>query len=105
MKSRVGYVFWQLFLAAIISSYIINHPDMISNYNTIALTRKICGILSKKLQKLALSSYYRTCLSKQPYFAIFVAAFLTSHKFCRFRLVVDIDQLHNCLKHLTFAYS
>ena len=71
----------------------------------LALTRKICGILSKKLQKL--SNYYRTCLSKQPYFAIFVAAFLISHKFCRFRLVysniVDIDRLHNYLKHLTFA--
>ena len=74
-------------------------------YNILALTRKISGILSKKLRKLALSNYYRTCLSKQPYFAIFVAAFLISHKFCRFRLVVDIDQLHNYLKHLTFAYS
>ena len=32
------------------------------------LTRKICGILSKKLQKLALLKL----LSKQPYFAIFL---------------------------------
>ena len=80
-----------------------------SIYVILALTRKICGILSKKSQKLALSNYYRTCLSKQPYFAIFVAAFLISHKFCRFRLVysniVDIDRLHNYLKHLTFACS
>ena len=71
----------------------------------LALTHKICGILSKKLQKLALSNYYRTCLSKQPYFAIFIAAFFISHKFCRFKLLVDIDQLHNYLTHLTFAYS
>ena len=27
-------------------------------YNILALTRKICGILSKKLQKLALFKYY-----------------------------------------------
>ena len=78
-------------------------------YMLLALTRKICEILSKKLQKLALSNYYRTCLSKQPYFAIFVAAFLISHKFCRFMLVysniADIDRLHNYLKHLTFACS
>ena len=66
----------------------------------LALTHKICGILSKKL-----SNYYRTCLPKQPYFAIFVAAFLITHKFCRFRLLVDIDQLHNHLTDLTFAYS
>ena len=78
-------------------------------YMLLALTRKICGILLKKLQKLALSNYYRTCLSNQPYFAIFVATFLISHKFFRFRLVysniVDIDRLHNYLKHLTFACS
>ena len=51
---------------------------MYMHYTLIALTRKICGILSKKLQKLALFKYYylcRTCLSKQLYFAIFLQLF------------------------------
>ena len=43
----------------------------------------------KKVAKISITqiNYYRTCLSKQPYFASF---FLISHKFYRFRLV-DIN--------------
>ena len=55
-------------------------------YILLALTRKICGILSKKLQKLALFKYScRTCLSKQLYFAVFLQLFRYPTKFARLR--------------------
>ena len=45
----------------------------------------------KKVVKISITqiiiNYYRTCLSKQPYFAIF----LISPKFYRFMLLVDIN--------------
>ena len=57
-------------------------------YVLLALTRKICGILSKKLQKLALLKLLSNLSVKTTLFCYF---FLISHKFYRFRLVVDIN--------------
>ena len=53
----------------------------------LALTRKICGILSKKVQKLALLKLLSNLSVKTTVFCFF----LISHKFYRFRLVVDIN--------------
>ena len=58
------------------------------HYIVLALTRKICGILSKKLQKLALLKLLLSNLSVKT--TVF-CYFLISHKFYRFRLVVDIN--------------
>ena len=59
-------------------------------YNIIyilALTRKICGILSKKLQKLTLHILLSNLSVKTTVFCYF----LISHKFYWFRSVVDIN--------------
>ena len=55
----------------------------------------------KKVAKISITqiNYYRTCLSKQPYFPIF----LISHKFYRFRLVVDINIITKLSKTLNFC--
>ena len=80
------------------------HSVLTLNYIILAKTRKICGVLYidtsynpqnlrniiKKVAKISIVQviYYRTCLSKQPYFATY---FDICHKFYRFRLVVDIN--------------
>ena len=63
-------------------------PDnILYKYILLALTRKICGISSKKLQKLALLKLLSNLSVKTTVFCYF----LISHKFYRFRLVVDIN--------------
>ena len=61
--------------------------SILQHYMLLALTRKVCGILSKKLQKLALfklMSNLSGYLSKQLYFAIF----------CSFLNILQILHVH-----------
>ena len=63
--------------------------SIIRNYGILALTRKICGILSKKLQKLALLKLLSNLSVKTT--VLLFCYFLISHKIYRFRLVIDIN--------------
>ena len=47
------------------------YPRLFGNYKVLALTRKICGILSKKLQKLALLKLLSSLSVKTTVFCYF----------------------------------
>ena len=85
-------------------------PRQSSTYGGLSVDKTVCILygtsfipqnlqnITKKLQKLTLLKLYiieLVCQSNR--ILLFFATFLISHTFCRFRLVVDIDQLYTLL--------
>ena len=66
-----------------------NYKEVVTQLSSTSFNPQNLRNIIKKVAKISITqiNYYRTCLSKQQYFSMY----LISHKFYRFRLVVDIN--------------